>query len=129
MAYGNIQEVNVNHVSGYPMISPESNNKEVMKKENMTSYEIYGYNGIISIIIHMTSNILFTRVNNYDHSALCNYVHSIHLVMRSYQMSINFATMLSYKQYKTHHVPYDMIYIYIYIYIYIITLNQSYTDL
>ena len=65
-----MQEVNVNHVSGYPMISPHSNNKEVMKKENTTPYEIYGYNGIISIIIYMTNNISFIRVINYDHSAL-----------------------------------------------------------
>ena len=33
MAYCNIQEVNVNYVSGYPMISPHSNNKEVIKKK------------------------------------------------------------------------------------------------
>ena len=71
LAYGNIQEVNVNHVSGYSMISPHSNNKEVMTKENMTPYEICGYNGIISIIIYMTNNISFTQVINYDHSALC----------------------------------------------------------
>ena len=70
LAYSNIQEVNVNHVSGYPMISPHSNKKEVMKKENMIPYEIYGYNGIISIIIYPTNNISFTRVINYDRSAL-----------------------------------------------------------
>ena len=33
MAYNNIQVVNVNYVSGYPMISPHSNNKEVIKKK------------------------------------------------------------------------------------------------
>ena len=70
MAHSNIQEVNVNHVSGYPMISPHSNNKEVMKK-NMMPYEIYGYNGIIPIIIHTANNILITQTIKYDSSTLC----------------------------------------------------------
>ena len=33
LANNNIQEVNVNYVSGYPMISPHSNNKEVIKEK------------------------------------------------------------------------------------------------
>ena len=33
IGYKNIQEVNVNYVSGYPMISPHSNNKEVIKEK------------------------------------------------------------------------------------------------
>ena len=33
MAYSNIQEVNVNYVSGHPMISSHSNNKEVIKRK------------------------------------------------------------------------------------------------
>ena len=33
LAYSNTLEANANHVSGYPMISPHSNNKEAMKKK------------------------------------------------------------------------------------------------
>ena len=57
MAHSNIQELNDNYMSGYPMISPDSNNKEVYKKENMISYEIYSYNSIISVILDMIINI------------------------------------------------------------------------
>ena len=42
----NIQEVYVNSGSGYPMISPYSNNKEVIKRNNIISNEIYGYYNI-----------------------------------------------------------------------------------
>ena len=42
----NIQEVYVNSGSGYPMISPHSNNKEVIKGINLLSNEIYSYYNI-----------------------------------------------------------------------------------
>ena len=56
-----MQEVNVNYVSEYPMISIHSSNKKVMTKENMIPYEIYCYNSITSIVIYTTNNISFTQ--------------------------------------------------------------------
>ena len=84
MAYSNIQEVNVNYVSGHPMISPHSNNKEVTKKNicypmrymvTTVSYQLYYTRQLIYIYIYIYIYIIYIyQLHEWSYMIIPHYI-------------------------------------------------------